>query len=109
VIRKERLDAKSFFKDWDRHNYFKVSQKQFQQVLTLLKFELTKEEIGLIAKVYGNHDGAIRYSEFLRDANCLHYTIYGPTTAAKSTYTKTWIDFKGAADNHAALMNKIKN
>jgi hypothetical protein len=70
---------------------------------------LNNEEIALVAKIYGNHDGAIRYADFLRDANCLTYTIYGPTTEAKSTYTKTWTDFKGAADDHTALMNKIKN
>ena len=29
VIRKKRLDAKSFFQDWDRHKRFKVTQKQF--------------------------------------------------------------------------------
>jgi len=86
-----------------------VTQKQFQQVLTLLRYELSNEEIALVVKVYGNHDGQIRYADFLRDANCLSYTIYGPTTEAKSTYSKTWTDFSGAAANHTALMTKIKN
>ena len=77
--------------------------------MTLLKYELCNEDIVLIAKIYGNHAGEIRYADFLRDANCLVYNIYGPTTEAKSTYTKTWTDFTGAAASHKALMDKIKN
>lgn len=30
LINRERLDAKSFFQDPDRHNHFKVSPKQFK-------------------------------------------------------------------------------
>jgi hypothetical protein len=30
LVQRERLDAKSFFQDQDRHNYFKVSPKQFK-------------------------------------------------------------------------------
>jgi hypothetical protein len=29
-IIRERLDAKSFFQTWDRHNHYKVSPKQFR-------------------------------------------------------------------------------
>ena len=36
LINRERLDAKSFFQDQDRHNHFKVSPKQFKQTITLL-------------------------------------------------------------------------
>lgn len=108
IIRKERLDAKSFFQDWDRHKHFKVTQKQFAQVLTLLKYPLSVEDAVLVAKVYGNHAGEIRYADFLRDANCLEYTIYGPTTEAKSTYVKSWINFTGSK-THDDLMVKIKN
>ena len=41
-LRRERLDAKSFFQSWDRHNRFKVSPKQFRQVLATFGFELTE-------------------------------------------------------------------
>jgi predicted transcriptional regulator len=108
VIRKERLDAKSFFQDWDRHKRFKVSQKQFSQVLTLLKYPLNAEDTAIVAKIYGNHDGEIRYADFLKDSNCLTYTIHGPFTGAKSTYTKNFIDFQGATTCED-LMTKIKN
>jgi hypothetical protein len=50
VIRKERLDAKSFFQDWDRHKRFKVSQKQFSQVLTLLKYPLNAEDTAIVPR-----------------------------------------------------------
>jgi hypothetical protein len=30
LVIRERLDAKSFFQDHDRHNHFKVSPKQFK-------------------------------------------------------------------------------
>ena len=33
MVIRERLDAKSFFQDHDRHNNFKVSPKQFKQIL----------------------------------------------------------------------------
>ena len=41
---RERLDAKSFFQSWDKHNRFKVSHKQFRQVLATFGFELTDKE-----------------------------------------------------------------
>jgi len=43
-IRRERLDAKSFFQSWDKHNRFKVSPKQFRQVLATFGFEMTDAE-----------------------------------------------------------------
>jgi hypothetical protein len=30
LLLKNRLDAKSFFQDWDRHKHFKISLKQFR-------------------------------------------------------------------------------
>jgi hypothetical protein len=63
----------------------------------------------LIKTIYGTENDEIRYADFLRDANCLEYTIYGPTTDLKSTYVKKWTDFTGDHSNHAALMLKIKN
>lgn len=53
-IRKNRLDAKSFFQDFDRHRHFKVSPKVFRQVLTALGFALGDRDAGDIASVYGN-------------------------------------------------------
>ena len=43
-IRKNRLDAKSFFQDFDRHKHFKVSPKVFRQVLTALGFPLSDQD-----------------------------------------------------------------
>lgn len=43
-LRRERLDAKSFFQSWDKHNKFKVTPKQFRQVLATFGFEMTDPE-----------------------------------------------------------------
>lgn len=108
VVRKHRLDAKSFFQDFDRHRHFKVTPKQFRQVLNTLGFPLTEEEVLNVAQVYGNENNDIRYADFLKDANCLVYNINGPTTGAKSTYVGHNIDFQGESE-HQRLMKKIKN
>ena len=108
VIRKHRLDAKSFFQDFDRHRHFKVSPKQFRQVLNTLGFPLSEEEVMKVALVYGNENNEIRYADFLADANCLVYNINGPTTGAKSTYVGRNTDFTGE-NEHNTLMRKIKN
>jgi len=96
VIRRNRLDAKSFFQDRDALRSFKVTPKIFRQVLNTLQFEINEEQVNAIALVYGAEDNAIKYAEFLRDANCLEYVINGPTTGAKSTYVKSFTDFDGA-------------
>lgn len=107
-MRKHRLDAKSFFQDFDRHKHFKVSPKQFRQVLNTLGFPLSEAEVAKVAQVYGNENGEVRYADFLADSNCLEYIINGPTTGAKSTYVDGFIDFSGESE-HMQLMRKIKN
>ena len=107
VIRKNRLDAKSFFQDRDALRSFKVTPKIFRQVLNTLGFQIGEEEVEAVSLVYGNEDYSIRYADFLRDANCLEYVINGNTTGAKSTFRDRFTDFNGVND-HLALMTKIK-
>lgn len=38
-----RLEPKPLFENWDKLNRLKVSPKQFLQVLTTLKFDITPE------------------------------------------------------------------
>ena len=45
LLLRERLDAKSFFQDFDRHKHFKVSPKQFRQVLANFGFALNDLEL----------------------------------------------------------------
>ena len=85
-----------------------MSQKIFRQVLNTLGFPLSEKEVALVALVYGNECGEIKYTDFLRDANCLEYVINGPTTGLKSTYVPTDIDFTGVK-GESALSLKIKN
>lgn len=56
VIRKNRLDAKSFFQDRDPLRSFKVSPKIFRQVLNTLGFEIDESSVNAVALVYGNED-----------------------------------------------------
>lgn len=107
VIRKNRLDAKSFFQDFDHHRHFKVTPKIFRQVLTTHGFPLSEAQVALVALVYGADSGEIKYDEFLRDCSVLKFEIYGPTTGAKSTYTAQFTNFDGASATEK-LMQKIK-
>jgi hypothetical protein len=52
LVRRQRLDAKSFFQDHDRHNHFKVTPRKFKQIMTLLGISLSEEELNSIVKVY---------------------------------------------------------
>ena len=53
-VRKNRLDAKSFFQDFDKHRHFKVSPKVFRQVLTTLGFQISHQDTEDVSLVYGN-------------------------------------------------------
>lgn len=77
-------------------------------MLNTLGFPLSEKEVALVAVVYGNEVGEIKYTDFLRDANCLEYVINGPTTGLKSTYVPRDTDFTGVK-GESALALKIKN
>jgi Ca2+-binding EF-hand superfamily protein len=66
---RQRLDVKSFFQDFDRHKHFKVSPKQFRQVLASIGFTMSDEELQALVSTYGNHQNDIKYLEFINDAN----------------------------------------
>jgi Ca2+-binding EF-hand superfamily protein len=104
---RERLDAKSFFQDQDRHNHFKVSPKQFKQTVTLLGVEINDQETQSVVNIYANKLGDIEYMRFLNDCDVLSYTINDPFTGAKSTYRNTNIDFSGSKAIDG-LMQKIR-
>ena len=102
---RERLDAKSFFQSWDRHNRFKISPKQFRQVLATFNFVLTDKESQALCAYYSNQNGEIEYLKFLRDANPDSFSQVEET---KSKYfTKSW-KFDGVTE-YEELMIKIKS
>lgn len=108
VVRKSRLNAKSFFQDFDLHNHFKVSPKIFRQVLTTHGLPLSEHEVELVSLVYGNENYEIEYTRFLEDcAEPLAYIINAPYSGAKSTYRARFTDFDGDKAMEA-LMIKIK-
>jgi type IV secretory pathway VirB6-like protein len=96
LITRERLDAKSFFQDQDRHNHFKVSPKQFKQTTILLGVDISDAETASVVNVYANKLGDIEYLRFLNDCDVLSYIINEPFTGAKSTYRNYNIDFSGS-------------
>ena len=106
-VTRERLDAKSFFQDFDRHHHFKITPTKFKQILTLLKVPIVDAGVKAIVKVYGNKQGDIEYLRFLNDTACLVYTINEPATGSKTTYTAQGVDHSGIKQIDA-LMNKIK-
>lgn len=86
LVTRQRLDAKSFFKDHDHHNHFTVTPRKFKQILTLLGVEITDEELASVVKNYANKNGDIAYMPFINETNTLSYTVNEPYTGAKSTY-----------------------
>lgn len=107
LVIRERLDAKSFFQDHDRHNHFKVSPKQFKQILTLLKCPVDDNQIRAITRVYGNKLGDVEYLRFLADSECLNLGRALEGKGTKTTYVPIDIDFSGAK-NMGILLDKIK-
>ncbi len=68
-ITRERLDCKSFFQSWDKHNHYKVTPKQFRQVLATFNFLITDEEFEAALSTFTNPQGEIEYLKFLQAAN----------------------------------------
>lgn len=59
-----RLDIKDLFANWDKLSCFKVTPKQFRQVLATIGFNLTEEENSAICKLYASEDekeGLVKY------------------------------------------------
>lgn len=108
LIVRERLDAKSFFQDQDRHNHFKCSPKQFKQTMTLLKVQIDDADVRAIVNAYGDKLGDIDYLRFIDDCKVLKYVINEPYTGAKSTYVENWVDFSGSSAIER-LMTKIRD
>ncbi len=104
-LRRERLDAKSFFQSWDRHNRFKVSPKQFRQVLATCGFDMTDTEAEALFKNYANQDGEIEYLKFLADANP---EVKIDIEETKSRYRAKERKFDGVTA-FDRLMDKIKS
>jgi hypothetical protein len=56
MVTRLRLDPKSFFQDFDKHNHFKVSPKIFQQVLAYFGFSMSAQEMDSVVKNYCNSE-----------------------------------------------------
>ena len=72
-----RLDTKQMFENWDKLNRWKVSPKQFRQVLATVGFSLSEEENAAICKLYASDDedeSEVCYLEFLKDTKPFDFT-----------------------------------
>lgn len=72
-----RLDTKQLFENWDKLSRFKVSPKQFRQVLATVGFNLSEEENRAICKLYASDDeeeSEVLYLEFLKDTKPYDYS-----------------------------------
>lgn len=67
-IKRQRIDIKQFFKDWDRQNRNRVSAKQFRQVLATIKFNMSDYENQCLTNQYLTKDGKdVNYQLFIQD------------------------------------------
>jgi Ca2+-binding EF-hand superfamily protein len=67
-IKRQRIELKMFFKDWDKRKRNRVSAKQFRQVLATIKFNMTDYESECITNMYLTKDGQdVNYQLFIQD------------------------------------------
>ena len=107
LLIKNRLDAKSFFQDWDRHKHFKISIKQFRQVLSNFGFIISDEQAQACVKVFGNPAGEIEYLRFLEQADPAKVLPQPIQRGPKAPYIGKETNFKGNKQLND-LMKKIK-
>ena len=80
------MDTKDLFKNWDKLSRFKVSPKQFRQVLATAGFSMTDEQSKAICKMYVNDDQLeVKYLEFLDDTKPYDFSYM---TEIKDTFKR---------------------
>jgi Ca2+-binding EF-hand superfamily protein len=107
LLIKNRLDAKSFFQDWDHHRHFKISLKQFRQVLSNFGFIISDEQAQACVKVFGNPAGEVEYLRFLEHADPAKVLQQPIERGPKPQYTGKETNFLGSQET-VELMQKIK-
>lgn len=60
-----RLYVKQFFQDWDPLGRYKVTPKQFRQVLVTVRFTLSDDEFKATGKYFLTEDGYMDYADFI--------------------------------------------
>ena len=107
LLIKNRLDAKSFFQDWDHHRHFKISLKQFRQVLSNFGFITSDEQAQACVKVFGNPAGEVEYLRFLEQADPAKVLQQPIERGPKPQYAGRETNFLGSQET-IELMKKIK-
>ena len=73
-----RVRIEEFFIDFDKLRRGKVTKNQFEQILSMLNFNLTKEEFTALGEKYKTNDPEymIKYTDFIATINSA-FTTYG--------------------------------
>jgi hypothetical protein len=72
----KRVRIEEFFIDYDKLRKMKVTRHQFEAILSMLNFKLTKEEFNALADKYKTADGMFNYKDFCANINSA-FTTYG--------------------------------
>lgn len=75
----KRVRVEEFFFDFDKLRRGKVTKPQFEQILSMLNFNLTKEEFNQLTAKYKTPDDAeymVNYKDFCATINAA-FTTYG--------------------------------
>lgn len=72
----KRVRIEEFFYDFDKLRKGKVTRPQFMSILSMLNFNLTKEEFESLADRYPTDDSQFNYKDFCANINSA-FTTYG--------------------------------
>ena len=72
----KRIRIEEFFGDYDKLRKGKVHRGQFESILSVLNFHLTKEEQQSLADKYRTADGMFNYKDFVATINSA-FTTFG--------------------------------
>lgn len=72
----KRVRIEEFFLDFDKLRKGKVTKPQFMSILSMLNFNLTKEEFESLAERYPTEDNLFNYKDFCANINSA-FTTYG--------------------------------
>ena len=103
-----RLDTKQMFENWDKLNRWKVSSKQFRQVLATVGFNLSEEENRAICKLYASDDedeSEVCYLDSLKDTKPYDFSYM---TVIKEEIKRGTGTRRVIPDNVTEVLNELR-
>lgn len=100
------MDTKDLFKNWDKLSRFKVSAKQFRQVLATVGFSMTEEQSKAICKMYTTDDQMeVKYLDFLEDTKPFDFAYM---TEIKETFKRGTGMPKSIPENIEEILSELR-